>query len=72
MRHEPLGEIVTQLLLPLNDELDPRRVDWLTCVTGLPREWDRAHPAYLRYGLGPVLSVPRRVLWSLRALDRIG
>ena len=64
--------MISQLLLPLGDEFDVRRVDWLSSVTGLPREWDRAHPAYLRYGLGPVLSVPRQVLWSLRALNRIG
>ena len=61
-----------QLLLPFGDEFDVRRVDWLSCVTGLPREWDRAHPAYLRYGLGPIVSLPRFALFSLRDLDRWG
>lgn len=62
---------MTQLLLLLDDKTDPRRVDWLPGLMGLPRRWDRAHLAYLRFGLGPVLSLPRRVLSSLRALDRL-
>ena len=58
-----------QLTLPLA-ERERIRIDvWLM---GLPREWDRSHPAYLRYGLGPVLNVPRAAGWSLRAEDRVG
>ena len=57
-----------QLTLPLA-ERDRIGIDlWLM---GLPREWDRTHPAYLRYGLGPVLDVPRSAVWSLRAEDRV-
>ena len=59
-----------QLRLPLGDEFDVQRVDWLSCVTGLPLGWDRSHPAYLRYGLGPILNVPRHVISSLRAMER--
>ena len=47
-----------QLALPL---ADPDRLSGHAWLMGLPREWDRTHPAYLRYGLGPVLDVPRYV-----------
>ena len=59
-----------QLLLPLGDEFNVRRVDWLSCVTGLPLGWDRTHPAYVRYGLGPVLNVPRQAIYAIRAINR--
>ena len=58
-----------QLALPL---ADPDRLSGHAWLMGLPREWDRTHPAYLRYGLGPVLNVPRYAIWSLRAEDRMG
>ena len=58
----------TQLRLLLED----RRVDRLSCLAGLPLGWDRSHPAYVRYGLGPILNVPRYTIYSLRAGDRIG
>ena len=68
---------MTQLYLPLGDlyytAAEIRRVDWLTCLTGgLPLGWDRSHPAYVRFGLGPILNVPRHTLYSLRAINRWG
>ena len=56
-----------QLALPL---ADPDRLSGHAWLMGLPHEWDRTHPAYVRYGLGPVLNVPRSAVWALRAEGR--
>lgn len=65
---------MNQMLLPLNDARltahELRRIDVISALTGLPLRWDRSHPAYLRYGLGPLLDLPRYILYSLRAEDR--
>lgn len=42
----------------------------LRALVGLPSGWDRTHPAYVRYGLGPILSLSRDTLWLLRSQDR--
>ena len=44
----------------------------LSAWAGLPFGWDRTHPAYVRYGLGPVVNVPRYTIYSLRAMERWG